>query len=616
MRASIAWPVRYPLSMHTHRPVLALAFLLALACKGEDAPPASDSGGTDGTSNAQTCAQAAPAALQACVSDYSAAAAACLAADGVLCGQSDPGPAAALDALEDALGEHCADEGLFGLAADATVGRLQRFCAAESDSIAWRSFGGPQAAVWAESPEEASCLEAVHSAQVTVATEGLAALAACGESCPDLAETRSALAEDAAASIGAACGDPSIHLALTASGLAARAALQADCLGAAVLEDTEALGLSCGPSYAQFEAPRGTWTKVDVDPSWGAVCGDGSDYAFWIRPAPEGAPLDRVFVGLQGGGVCVFADDCLPRYEGSPQLFTAQDDDPSNIAAGIASPDPDVSVFAEWTQVYLPYCNQDVFAGGGGVEVFGDLSLPRAGALNLRSALTMTKDFLWRELDAEGTTGYRSDLLVAAIGGWSAGAYGTLYNYHWVLDDLQWPRTVAYPDAGLALDNGEVLGVAGLGAVKIPAWGTIPYLPPYCFEGDCAVGPFLLEALSPRLLQAPEQQVLMISNQRDVVQSSDAYFQYEDVFINQMRTDYCGTKDLPGVHWYLTSDTESVHVVTIREEFWLGEVDGVVMADWLAQAIESPESMESFAEEGEFVAAVAGVEPFPCAVAE
>ena len=56
----------------------------------------------------------------------------------------------------------------------------------------------------------------------------------------------------------------------------------------------------------------------------------------------------------------------------------------------------------------------------------------------------------------------------------------------------------------LALDNGEVLGVAGLGAVKIPAWGTIPYLPPYCFEGDCAVGPFLLEALSPRLLQAPD----------------------------------------------------------------------------------------------------------------
>lgn len=596
--------------MTAPRPTLVLAALLTLACAGDDPSGSGD------TADTLACAPAAQAALQSCVVDYSAAAAACLDSEGGLCGAADTGPAAALSALEDTVRGRCAGDGLFGLDADATVGRLQRACTAEADSVAWRSFGGPQAAVWTENPDDAACLLAVQDAQVVVATEGLAALAACGEDCADLAETRLSLEEEAAANIAAACGDPSLLLALTSSGLVERASLQADCLAASVLEDTDSLDLECGPSYAQFEAPRGEWTKVDVDPAWGAVCGDGSDYAFWIRPAPEGAPLDRVFVGLQGGGVCVFADDCLPRYERAPELFSAQDDDPRSIAAGIASPDPSVSVFAEWTQVYLPYCNQDVFAGGGGVEDFEGLSLPRAGAINLRSALRMTRDFLWREIDAEGTAGYRSDQLVAAVGGWSAGSYGTLYNYHWVLDDLQWPRTVAFPDAGLALDNGEVLGVAGLGAVKIPAWGTIPFLPPYCFEGDCAVGPFLLEALSPRLLQAPEQQVLLISNQRDEVQSADAYFQEEDVFINQMRTDYCGTKDLPGVHWYLTTDTESVHVVTLREEFWLGAVDGMVMADWLAQAVESPGTLESFAEEGDFVSAVEGVAPFPCAVAE
>ena len=605
--------MRYAGPMHTQRLPLVLCSLLALACKGDDPAGPGDTGDPART---LTCAQAAPPALQACVADYSAAAAACLEGEGALCGADAPGPAAALATLEDTLRASCDEGGLFGLDTDATVGRLQRACAAESDSVAWRSFGGPQASVWAENPDDAACLQAAQEAQVRVATEGLAALHACEEICPDLAEDRATLAEEAAASIGAACGDPSLLLALTSSGLVERAALQADCLAAAVLEDTDALGLECGPSYAQFEAPRGEWTQVPVDPSWGAVCGDGSDYAFWIRPAPEGAPLDRVFVGLQGGGVCVFADDCLPRYERAPELFSAQDDDPRSVAAGIASPDPSVSVFAEWTQVYLPYCNQDVFAGGGGVEEFDGLSLPRAGAINLRSALVMTRDFLWRELDAEGGAGYRSDRLLAAVGGWSAGSYGTLYNYHWVLDDLQWPRTLAFPDAGLALDNGEVLGVAGLGAVKIPAWGTIPYLPPYCFEGDCAVGPFLLEALSPRLLQTPEQQVLMVSNQRDEIQSGDAYFREEDVFINQMRIDYCGTKGLPGVHWYLTSDTESVHVVTLREEFWLGAVDGVVMADWFAQALESPETLGSFAEEGDFVAAVDGVEPFPCAVAE
>lgn len=576
------------------------------ACSDDAADP--DSG-----ASSATCEAGAALAVQTCVTEYSAAAAACLDADGALCDRDDPGPAAALDDLEASVEAQCGD-GLFGLSTDATVARLRNACASESDSLAWRSYGGPQRAVVESNPGEGECLRAVHDAQVRLVTSTLEAFSSSGGA--DLDSTRASLESDAVDDISAACGDPSGLIALTAAQVAERAALQADCLAASSLEDTSDLDLACGPSFAQFDAPRGEWTKVDVDPAWGAICGDGSDYAFWIRPAPEGAPLDRVFVGLQGGGVCVFADDCLPRFDAAPELFTAQDDDPREIAEGIASPDPAVSVFADWTQIYLPYCNQDVFAGGGGVEDFGDLVLPRAGAINLRSALRMTRDFLWRELDASTDAGYRPDTLQAAFGGWSAGAYGTLYNYHWVLDDLQWPRTVAFPDAGLALDNGELLGVGGLGAVKIPTWGTIPNLPPYCFEGDCAIGPVLLEALSPRLLQVPEQQVLMISNQRDVIQARDAYFTTEDAFINQIRADYCGTKDWAGVHWYLTSDTEGVHVVTPREDYWLGSVAGQVLADWVAQAVESPGAMVSVAEEGGFVEAVPGVEPFPCAVAE
>ena len=123
------------------------------------------------------------------------------------------------------------------------------------------------------------------------------------------------------------------------------------------------------------------------------------------------------------------------------------------------------------------------------VEVLGNLELPRYGAVNLRAALRMVRDVVWKEVDAEGGAGFRPDQVLALFGGWSAGGYGTLYNYHWLLDDLQWPRTAAFPDAGMALDNGELFGVAALGQVKIPAWGTQPLLPPYCFDGGCAVGP-------------------------------------------------------------------------------------------------------------------------------
>ena len=57
-----------------------------------------------------------------------------------------------------------------------------------------------------------------------------------------------------------------------------------------------------------------------------------------------------------------------------------------------------------------------------------------------------------------------------------------LYNYHYLLDDLQWIHSAAYPDAGLALDNGEVLGVGNLGVLLLGdnppfGWSTRNYLP-------------------------------------------------------------------------------------------------------------------------------------------
>ena len=92
----------------------------------------------------------------------------------------------------------------------------------------------------------------------------------------------------------------------------------------------------------------------------------------------------------------MFEEDCSAKMASAPGLFNAQDDIPYNIA--ISSLDPDVSPFANWTQVYVPYCNQDVFAGGGATEDLGDLQLPRYGAINMRAAVQMVRDVLWKEL--------------------------------------------------------------------------------------------------------------------------------------------------------------------------------------------------------------------------
>lgn len=580
-----------------------------------------DDTASSGGAEEASCSTAALDALRTCVVDYGTAVAGCYGDSGAPCSADDAVTAAALDTLEQSLQDGCSDGEFGALGVDALVGRLRNACESEASSLSWRTYGGPQGAVWpAVDGAGQACLGAAHQAASDLVHDSMQAIGEClavdDRACDAaaVAADREALASAAIAAIEAECTDLSALVALSPQTYIERAEQQVDCLTAAGHPDPGSAGLRCGPSHAQFEAPRGEWTQIVVDSEeWGTQCGDGSDYAFYVRLAPEGEPLDRILIGLQGGGVCLFEDDCSARLATSPGLFSAMDDEPLSI--GVASDEPSVSPFANWTKVYLPYCNQDVFAGGGIVESLGSLDLPRYGGVNLRAAVQMVRDVTWKMMDEEGGAGFRPDDVVALFGGWSAGAYGTLYNYHWLLDDLQWPKTVAFPDAGLALDNGSTLGVSGLGLLKIPAWGTQPNLPPYCFGGECAVGPVLYEAISPRLKQVPEQQMLILSNPVDATQQGDAFFDDEAVWINTMRQSYCDTRELPGISYYFTSvSDQSIHVVSVRPDLWEGEVDGEVMRDWFWRAVTEPDTVMSRVEEGDFVDAVPGVEPYPCEV--
>jgi hypothetical protein len=540
--------------------------------------------------------------------------------------------AAALATLQSDVQGACSDGEVLSLSVDALVGRLQNSCHAEADVIAWRTYGGTQGAVYpTASGDEKSCLMSAHQAVSTMVDGALTVVGDCltGESC-DAATVdaeRQTLADAALSEVEAACDATPLEelIAVDPETFVDRAVHQIDCVTATSHAQTSPLTLGCGPSNTDFEPTRGEWVQIVVDgDKWGTLCGDGTDYAFWVKLAPEGDSLDRVLVGLQGGGVCVLEDQCAGRIESSPGLFNAMDDEP--LGSGIASEDSAVSPFYNWTQVYLPYCNQDVFAGGGVIEYPGTVDLPRYGSINLRAAVQMVRDVIWKEMDTEGGAGFRPDELIALFGGWSAGGYGALYNYHWFLDDLQWPRTAAFPDAGGALDNGEPFGVRLLGALKIPVdgWAMLPNLPPYCFHGDCAVGPVLYDAISPRLKQVPEQQMLIVSNPKDDTQRGDAFFagmgktdeEWSAQWINTMRRDYCDTKDLNGIQYYYTSvSDESLHVVTLREELWGGMVDGEAMKDWFWRAVTEPDTIEDRAEEANFVEDIPGAEAYPCEVA-
>lgn len=594
----------------THSLLIGTALLLA-ACGDDSDDPARD------------CTAEAPTLLQACVTAVNDAWQACYRDDGRPCTADDANVASALDILETDVRAACADGDFGSLTQDGVVERWRYSCQSEADSLAWRAFGGPQGASWESTDGPGrDCLLAVHEAGSTLIEDRLVATSDClaDQDCTgDAIDPSGARLASAVEEATSACGAVPIDriIAIDIPTFLERSAAQVDCLAASTHVDPH-LSLECGPSNAIASPQRGLWERIELDSNrFGTMCGDGSPYSFSIRLAPEGEPLDRVVIGLQGGGVCFFDDDCSARFRVAPGLFRASDDVPP--VTGVMSNDPEESEFANWTKIFLPYCNQDVFIGGGITEEFSALDLHRFGAVNLRTAMRAARDILWQAMDAEGAAhggdGYQPGELIALFGGFSAGGYGTMYNYHWVLDDLLWQRTAAYPDAGLGLDNGG-LGVRSFGGLLIPVWNALEFLPPYCFRGDCAVGPDNFTAMSPRLRQVPEQQYLILSNQHDTTQQGDAFFSETPPFINAMRRGYCDTKNLKGIQWYLTSQSDSSqHTVTLFPSFWNGAVAGIAMRDWFAGAINDPDNVVDRAEEGDFQANHPGVQPFPCDVA-
>jgi hypothetical protein len=325
--------------------------------------------------------------------------------------------------------------------------------------------------------------------------------------------------------------------------------------------------------------------------------------------------VENVVLQMQGGGVCIFESDCGSV---SADLLESASDTPET--SGIMSNNPLVSPFANWTKVYLPYCTQDVFIGGGTTSNFPSVTVRRSGAVNTRAALRYVRDAIWRELDATTGDGYYPDKMRLLFGGTSAGGFGALYNYHYVLDDLQWAHTAAWPDAALALDNGQPLGIATLGLLltsTVPplGWGAAPYMPPYCFATNCGVGPILYAASAPRLKAVPEQQFLVLSNQVDDTQVSTTFFPNQVSFINAARQSYCSTAGTTGLRYFLPALTASTHVISTRETlFTTKAVDGIVMRDWLAMAMSMPDLLPDAVEEGTLVGDIAGVNAFPCTI--
>ena len=504
-----------------------------------------------------------------------------------------------------------------GLDAAAFALRLRRACEDDASAGAARTLGGPQAAALrGADPARRRCLERAAREGASVSLAVFRPLSRCarlrfsGRACdPEVEVARAVRALDrATVAVARACPDLEESIGVAPGTLLEGAARRARCLVPAAHGEEGAAGLDCGPRSGLPALEPGVPVQIVLPEESGARCGDGSPYAFLVRRAPVGAPPERVLVALQGGGVCL-AGDCAAR---SPGLFRALDED-EIPTGGILDPDPARNPFANYTVVYLPYCTQDVFLGGGAVQELPGLSLHRSGARNVRAALEVVRDLLWRELDAAGGEGYRADRPRVFFGGFSAGGFGTIYNLHYLLDELRWVHTTAWPDAALGLDNGSLVGLRGLVALATAAWGSRSVLPPYCLRPECGVVPEILRATAERLIPASGQAVLLISNQVDDTQLSTTFFPDRVSFVNALRDAVCDLRGLPGLHFFLPASPGSIHVLAGRDStFHDLRVGGVSLRDFLAAAVAEPPAPVDRVEEGSLVDLLPGVLPFPC----
>jgi hypothetical protein len=578
---------------------------------------------------AQACEKTAAKALATCVRSVGRAEGKCYRDTGSTCAPGSETRAKALAKLGTKVTGACPDAATVTAAGyppfltpPTLVTRLQEACTSSVASLVARSFGGPHAAVRdAASGADQACLDHAYAKGLSLVRDGYRQYSNCvlkahaGRPC-DAAGVSTKIAGYEArtvASIAGRCTLLSDLIGIDPATFAARATAQSRCLAPAAHGQTAPLALDCGPRASVAVPPRATPTQIVLDgPTTGTRCGDGSPYAFWIRLAPTGNPVEKLVVFLPGGGACLNGPDCAAT---DPDLFESVADTMGQ--AGIMSSTSVNNPFRNWTKVFLPYCTQDLHIGGGVTNTFSDITVHRFGARNVQAALRHVRDVVWTELDATDPTAYRPDRPTVIISGSSAGSYGAAYNYDFLLDELQWAHTTSVRDAGLGMDNGGSDGVYALGALALfptsPGWNVRPYLPPYCLDATCAETFIdLAAAQSARLKAVPDQQILVITNQVDTTQVATTNFASVPAFINELRASYCAIQGTPGVRSFLFASSSSIHGMINDSNWNTAAIGGTLLRDWVGGAMSAPDAVIDAIATGTLEADRPGTTPFPC----
>jgi hypothetical protein len=151
-----------------------------------------------------------------------------------------------------------------------------------------------------------------------------------------------------------------------------------------------------------------------------AICREGASAGIAIRRAPK--PTNRIVIVMQGGGFCADSATCSK----SPKTFDLVDFSlarASFLNTGIFYRYATNNPFADYHQVYIPYCSGDLHAGSADRSVSdGTKSVTQRhrGAQNSRLFFERIVGEFRSELQQAG-----AEVMLAGV---SAGGYGVSFN--------------------------------------------------------------------------------------------------------------------------------------------------------------------------------------------
>lgn len=287
------------------------------------------------------------------------------------------------------------------------------------------------------------------------------------------------------------------------------------------------------------------WQKVELDPaSTGAMCGNGSNYKFFVNRVPS---TSNTIIYMEGGGSCWDYNGCTGKTEGlGTRNPNGIPDDYLSIiglevggaSTGLASPftfrlHPSERLKTQaWNMVYIPYCTGDVYSGDS-TRIYTNpenkdesVVWHHNGIKNTHAVIAWLKNNLPKP----------GQMLTT---GCSAGGIGSVSNYFPYRSDINPKRSFMLADSGplFPAPNSHLSTSSAQQQKKYPSlplhqtirenWGLNEGLVPYLDKNLKKLNPKNLGSLNKALAKKfPKDRLGHLVFQEDLIYSDYSYREY------------------------------------------------------------------------------------------